>query len=413
MNLNDFYFLLSPDGERLLRDLAGAPITPQNHLRIATQLRRQIGPERAQALVETVLLRQMAAAKFSRADQMFFVRPALEQATAEEVARYRAGRFAALGATQVVDLGCGIGGDALALAVEAEVTGVDWDPLRLAMAQENLHVYELGERFHPLQADLLELTPLPTQAAFFDPSRRDDHGRRFFSLRQYQPPVSVIDRWRDLVPHIAVKISPAVDYAELPAEAEVEFISVKGEVREGVLWFGDLHSGVARRATLLPGAHTLTTTEKRSKRIAITAPGAYVYEPDKAVIRAHLVERLAHMLEATKIDPHIAYLTADTVRETPFARCFAVEAYFPFQLKRLRRYLRQRRIGRITIKKRGSPLDPDKLRHQLRLQGDEHRAIMLTHVMGKATVLICRALKEGSKSGYGRQIPPASQLCSR
>ena len=75
-------------------------------------------------------------------------------------------------------------------------------------------------------------------------------------------------------------------------------------------------------------------------------------------------------------------------QSTPFAKCFVLDDVFPFQLKKLRHYLRQRNVGKVTIKKRGSPLDPDALRHRLRLRGDEHRVIFLTHVLGEPMVLI-------------------------
>lgn len=392
MELADFYFLLTDQGARLLVETAATPITADNHLQLAQQLRQQVGPARAHAVIETVLLRQRAAAKFSRAAEMYFTRPALEQASAEVVARYRARRYAAAGVQTVADLGCSIGGDAIALAAQADVTGVEWDALRLAMAQENARVYGVSHHFHPLQADLLELAPLPVAAIFADPARRDESGRRFHSVYDYQPPLSFIQQWRATVPQAGVKISPAVDYAELPAEAEVEFISVAGEVREGVLWFGGLHSGVQRRATLLPGEQTLTSSQA-SDDIAVTRPQAYLYEPDGAVIRAHLVEQLASILGANKIDEDIAYLTAAAPIITPFARTFKIEDGFPFQLKRLRHYLRERQIGQVTIKKRGSPLDPDTLRQRLRLPGDGlHRVIFLTHVMGQATVLIGQAI---------------------
>ncbi|MCI0393653.1 MAG: SAM-dependent methyltransferase [Chloroflexi bacterium] len=391
MGLDEFYFLLSEEGQRGLDETAAAGLTSESHLPLAERLRREVGPEKAHAILETTLLRQLAAAKFSRAAQMYFTRPALEQASAEVISRYRAGRYAAAGLGRIADLGCGIGGDSLALAEQADVIGVDWDGLRLAMAQENVRVYGQATRFHPLQADLLELTPLPVQALFADPSRRDEAGRRFYSVHDYQPPLDFLDRWRLWVPYMGIKISPGVEYAELPAEAEVEFISVDGEVREGVLWFGELRSGAGRRATLLPGGHTLA--DEPVGHVAVTRPQAYLYEPDGAVIRAHLVEQLAGRLGATKIDEDIAYLTAGAPQETVFARCYALEDAFPFQLKRLRHYLQQRHVGQVTIKKRGSPLDPDELRQRLRLQGDEHRVIFLTHVQGEATVLIGRDYK--------------------
>lgn len=390
MELDDLHFLLSPEGARLLAETAVIPITPANHLQTAAHLRRQT--PQAQAVLETVLLRQLAAAKFSRAAEMFFVREALEQASSETVAAYRAQRFAAAGVNHVADLGCGIGGDSLALAAHAEVTGVDWDPVRVAMAQENVRVYGHGDRFHPLQADLLDLTPLPVDACFFDPARRDGQGKRLFAVEDYRPPLSFVQRWRTWVPETAVKISPGVDYAQLPPDAEVEFISLNGEVKDGVLWFGDLRRGAKRRATLLPGGHTFTDADL--VEVPITAPQHYLYEPDKAVIRAHLVEALAGQLGAAKIDPEIAYLTAPECRETPFARCYAVEDVLPFQLKGLRHYLRERNIGQVTIKKRGSPLEPDALRRQLRLQGDHACVLFLTWVGGETAVIIGQEIKK-------------------
>ena len=391
MTLDDLAFLLSPEGQRWLADLGETAVTPQTHLQIATWLRQKLPKNQAQAVLETIVLRQHAVVKFSKAEQMYFVRPALEQASAELVAQHRARRFANLGCQQIADLGCGIGGDALALAANAAVTGVDWEPVRLAMAQENVRIYGHGQRFHPLQADLHSLSPLrQMDALFFDPARRDEQGHRFFSLAQYQPPISLIDQWRAFVPETAVKISPGVDYAELPDAAEVEFISLNGEMKEGVLWYGRFHSGVQRRATLLPEGRTLTTADLPAEPIACTLPKAYLYEPDGAVIRAHLVQALADQLSANQIDESIAYLTADTAVYTPFARCFAIEAYFPFQLKQLRHYLRERHVGSVTIKKRGSPLEPDRLQRQLRLSGpkEKHRTLFLTHILGQPSVIV-------------------------
>ncbi|MEW5985745.1 MAG: class I SAM-dependent methyltransferase [Chloroflexota bacterium] len=389
MRLGDLRFLLSQVGRELLEQTAATPLTPDNHLPIAGRLRQQVGPTQAQAILETVLLRQLAVTKFGRAAEMFFTRPALEQASAEGVSHYRAGRFQAAGWQWIADLGCGIGGDSLALAAQAQVIGIELDEVRLRMAGENARVYGRGERFYPLCADLRQLAPLPIQALFFDPARRDEHGRRLYSVQHYRPPLTLLDAWREKTPNAAAKISPGVDYDELPPAAEVEFISVAGGVREAVLWFGDLRSAAQRRATLLPAGHTLTDQDERSA--AVARPQSYLYEPDGAVIRAHLVEQLAYQLEAARIDPQIAYLTAGHHQPTPFATVYAIEDAFPFQLKRLRTYLRQRNVGRVVVKKRGSPLDPDWLRHQLRLGGDEERVIFLTQVQGAATVLVGRA----------------------
>src|SRR5213078_4492491 len=63
----------------------------------------------------------------------------LEQATRLEVAARHAQRFVSAGIERVVDLGCGIGSDAMAFAsFEREVVGVDQDDLTAAVATVNL-----------------------------------------------------------------------------------------------------------------------------------------------------------------------------------------------------------------------------------------------------------------------------------
>ena len=67
---------------------------------------------------------------------MFFTDRALQQATDELLADYKARRFPAQRA--VIDLGCGIGGDLLAIAQRGPTLGVDNDPILALLAAANL-----------------------------------------------------------------------------------------------------------------------------------------------------------------------------------------------------------------------------------------------------------------------------------
>jgi hypothetical protein len=125
----------------------------------------------------------------------------------------------------------------------------------------------------------------------------------------------------------------------------------------------------------------------------VRQPGVYIYEPDPAVLRAGLVQALGARIDAWQIDADIAYLSSDRLVQTPFARAWTVEDWMPFSLKRLRAYLRQRNVGRVTVKKRGSPLQPEELIHKLRLEGEEERVLFLTHVQGRAAVIITESLR--------------------
>jgi len=55
-----------------------------------------------------------------------------------------------------------------------------------------------------------------------------------------------------------------------------------------------------------------------------------------------------------------------------------------------RRRLRALDIGHVVVKTRASPLDPQELERSLRLEGSGERILVLTRVLGRHSVLICR-----------------------
>jgi SAM-dependent methyltransferase len=387
MDLATFAELLAPAGQAALAAAGTLPTGDEHFLANLARLQKQHPAALAKAALETATLRARATGKFSRAAAMYFTRDGLEQSSGEAIASYRARRFAAAGTA--LDLGCGLGADSLALAAHCQVTGFDLDPLRLAMAAENVAAYGRGARARFVAGDFTQADLPPAGAFFFDPARREN-GRRKFSVRQYLPPLASVQAWLPAIPAGAAKISPGVDLDELAGyDAEIEFISERGELKECALWFGAFKTA-GRRATLLSAAavHTLLADPAAGPIAPPGPPLAYLYEPDPAVLRAGLVTTLAAHLGARQMDADIAYLTAADRRETPFARAFAIEAALPFQLKRLRAALRERQVGVITVKKRGSPLEPEALIQQLRLSGPEERIVFLTHVLGEPWALI-------------------------
>lgn len=388
VNLETFERLLTPAGQLAVAAVAERCPTDETFLADLTRLKKHYPAELAKAALETVLLRAKARAKFSRADRMYFTREALEQSSGETVSRYRAKRYT--GFERVADLACGIGGDSIGLAEEHPVAAVDVDPLRLAMAAANLEAYDLRQNATFLERDLT-LDPLPeAQAFFFDPGRREQ-GRRVFSVEDYRPPLSMIRRWWPHPPTLGVKISPGAKLDELVGyDCEVEFISERGELKEAALWFGALRRGKFR-ATLLPSGDTLEGERARTPPLPLGRPRSVLYEPDPAVIRAGLVEAVGARLNAVKLDEDIAYLTGESLVETPFARAYRIEESHPFQLKRLRERMRALNVGRVTVKKRGSPLEPQALIRQLKLTGSEEKTLVLTHVQGRPWVLIVKA----------------------
>ena len=391
MDCEAFAELLAPRGQQALQAAMFAGVQEKNLLPDLERLRKEYGNGLARAAVEMALLRTRAVSKFSRAHEMYFTRDALEQASGERISSHRAQRFADY--ASVGDFGCGIGGDLISLAARTNATGIERDAVRAAMAAENLRVCGVNGRASVQAADLAECSWPDVAALWCDPARREN-GRRIFSVRNYQPALPTVLEWQKQVPNLGVKLSPGVQRREIAGlPAEVEFISEGGRLKEAVLWFGALRTA-DMRATLLPGAHTLIAMPGAS--VATGPLLRYLYEPDPAVMRAGLVQTLAVMLDARKLDEDIAYLTSDALCPTVFARAYEVDDALPFSLKAIRARLRERGVGSVVVKKRGSPLDVDEFAKALRLSGspDVERTVFLTHVEGRAWAAIARPVNK-------------------
>lgn len=365
----------------------GDPLTAAARLRSAG-----IPAGLAAAALTQAELRRRAVRKFGpEAAGMFLTRPGLEQATRRVVADRRAARLRVAGVRTLADLGCGLGADALAAArAGIRVYGVEADPVTAAMATANAEAAGLAELVTVECGDATAFDVRRVAGVFCDPARRKaGTGRRIFDPNAYSPPWDFVTGLAERVPYTVVKVAPGLDHALIPAEAEAEWVSVDGDLVEAALWCGRL-AEAPRRATLIRGDVVHALTGSGDDEAPVGPVRRYLYDPDPAVVRAHLVAELAGELAATLADPSIAYLYAHNPASTPFGRCLEVTDVLPFSLKRLRALLRDRRVGRVEILKRGSALEPEKLRRDLKLAGDAAASLVLTRVAGAPTVLVCR-----------------------
>jgi SAM-dependent methyltransferase len=347
----------------------------------------------AAAALTQAALRRQARAKFGPdADRLWFTRTGLEQATRQPVARRRARRLAQAGMAHVADLGCGLGADAIEFArAGLRVSAVEADPLTAAFAAANAAVLGLADRLHVRHADATVLDLSTVDGVFCDPARRSTLGRRRFDPRAFSPPWSFVAGLPRLVPATVLKLAPGLDHALIPAGAEAEWVSVDGTVVEAALWCGPLAT-VPRRASVLRGGQVVDELTGTGDAKAPVAPvRAHVYDPDGAVVRAHLVAEFAQAVGGTLADRRIAYVFTDTPGPTPFGRGFEVLERLPYGLKRLRAAVRSRAIGDLEIKKRGLDVDPDRLRRELRPDGPNRATLILTRVEGAPTALLTRA----------------------
>jgi hypothetical protein len=118
--------------------------------------------------------------------------------------------------------------------------------------------------------------------------------------------------------------------------------------------------------------------------------GSYVFEPDPAVLAAGLAGTLAAEHGLAVAAPGIAYLVGERPLDDPALACFQVTDCMPFDLKRLRQWLRQRGIGRLEVKKRGVAEEPEQIRRRLHLRGDGAVVLLLAPLSKGVTAILAR-----------------------
>ncbi|MCW2798809.1 MAG: SAM-dependent methyltransferase [Aeromicrobium sp.] len=384
MDLATFEKLLSPAGQLLLAEVAERAGV-ESDLALGTRLRKTYASGLVAAAVTQNHLRGMAIAKFGEdAARMYFTHDALEQSTRQRVAKHRAQRMSSMGVESVVDLGCGIGGDLVALArAGLKARGVELDPVRAAIAGANLRA--LGLEGEVACADVREVAIGRGEVAFIDPARRDGRGRTF-STADLQPPWDWVRH--QLEGHAVAKVMPGLAHDAVPHGIEAEWVSDGGDLVEACLW-GAPFAGATRRATVLPSGAGLVAS---GEPIALADPGAYIYEPDDAVIRSGLVGEFAATIGGWLVDSRIAYVSADRADPTPLARGFRIIDDLPFREKPLKAALQVRRIGTLTVKKRGVDIVPEELIKRLKLKGPNPATVIMTRVRGEGRAFLVERL---------------------
>jgi hypothetical protein len=366
----------------------------ENSLAIQESFKGLFPKKIAEALGELRALRRRATYKFGEGLDMYFTRPLLEQASSESVAAYRAQRFADAGIKEVYDPCCGMGSDSIALSrAGLKVFASDKDEVAVHFAEVNSQVYR-AKSIEFSVGDVAEEIP-PEGALFLDPARRRG-SRRIMDPNDWSPvpeQIGEILKGRDAA---GLKLSPATDLDLLldlfPTPDEIELISLKGEAKETVFWYGKLASGVERRATVLPGEDTFTG---KLDALAETGEiGSYIYDPDPSLIRSGLMGSFAKSHNLHNLDPEIAYLSGDTEVDSPFLSGLKVLGSETLDPRKMRKLLRKLEVGALRIRKRGIAERPATLEQRFlpKSYGDRTVTLIATRIGDRHIGIIAEPL---------------------
>lgn len=398
--------LTTGEGWGLLQSLP--PYEESGALALQQRLRAAgFDPELVAAALNQARLRARAVEKFGEfARGMVLTSDGLEQATRLGVAAQHAQRYRAAGIHTVHDLGCGIGADAMAMAgLDLRVRAIDADELTAGIAAVNLRHWPDSSAQHGVVEEFTAPAGEGGRGvgAWLDPARRtpgvaDVTGRtrRIFNLSEISPSWTTVQEVARALPATGAKLSPAFPHAALPPGSEAQWTSWEGDVVECAVWWGPLVRTRGRTAALLraTGPAVVVTEADTDGDVPplqnLAELGGWLYEPDKAVLRAGLVGALTAATGGAELDAGVGYVGSSRSVDVPFARRYAVVEAMPFNVKALRGWLRDHGVDRLTIKKRGVSVDADLLRRQLRLppKGHQEATVVLTRVRSNQVALI-------------------------
>lgn len=373
---------------------------PADALADAGIVRKRHG-EYARAVHELIQARHKAQTKLPK--DMLMCHDSGQQATHWAIALVRAARLAAFApAATVMDVTSSIGTEGLAIrqwnanlshwlsqdfwpadagaapgAAEAGETDAhgsfdgrwingDLDPARAAMAWRN-------NGFPTVVADALTPVAPSAQVVIADPARRAG-GRRIVSPEDLLPPLSsLLGTYPDRA--VAIKCAPGLDFSDWSGLVSVA--SVDGGVKEACLYSPELADGITREAVVVRtrsgepfGADAVVAIDRISDapelragadEVPVAPAGRYLIDPDGAIVRAGLVRHFAAREGLWQLDPHIAYLTGDTIP----AGYSGFEVIGEFTRKQLPAAVREHGFSQLEILIRGVEENPDALRAQL------------------------------------------------
>ncbi|MEM9410483.1 MAG: class I SAM-dependent methyltransferase, partial [Planctomycetota bacterium] len=308
-SLQDYRWLVSKEANSALAQTQKKLESEKNQMaKVLTDLRHSWGQDRSRLVVEQCQLRHRARKKFVNADILFFEKDALEMATDDRIARYKAERMGQV--ARVADVCCCIGGDLMGLAAYGQfdqVSGFDRDEKMVLLANANCQALDQKPAAKLDHFEELDLHAF--DAVHIDPERRTSG--RSTSGDQFSPKLAGIFERSKECQNLSIKIAPATRWqTPFSIPYERQWIGHSRECKQQVVWTGQLakNPGCRTACRLDHDSHfeySFPDEQLHSMRPSIaTEIEQFIYEPHNVLLAANLENALAHERGLKKLAPN-------------------------------------------------------------------------------------------------------------
>ncbi len=370
---------------------------------------------------------------FAATDDWWYpVRLSCEQCSSELTARYKAQIVLGTWSNGTcLDLTGGYGVDTFFLSeLFAHTDYVEQNAELCRIAAHNFALAHKNISVHNTSAEAFLSSPLHGgieggfHLIFLDPARRDSHGGKVFRLADCTP--NVVELLPSLLTHldpdgrILLKLSPMLDITQAIKELsavstqhsgiiwDVYIVAVKNEVKEVLLMSRNTELSKYRDTDLsnyrdteptitaidLSKKEQAFTFTREEEREAIFLPhqgeleGAFLYEPNAAILKAGAYKLVAARFGLHKLDPNTHLYISDTLVEHFPGRVWRIKEA-PFQLSP-----KGARDMQANVLTRNYPLTPEQLKKKLHLRDGGTAYVIACRVAGKPTVFLAERVED-------------------
>ncbi|MHA2186259.1 MAG: hypothetical protein ACXAAI_14795 [Promethearchaeota archaeon] len=145
-------------------------------------------------------------------------------------------------------------------------------------------------------------------------------------------------------------------------------------------------------ATKLPEKITWVQKSERYD-VPVSKPKKYIYEPDPAFIKAHLISDLAEEFKLYQLNKKIAYLTNDDFISTPILKSYQVLTYCKLDYLLINKTIQELSLGKLDYKARGVSIDLKNVHKSVKGKGKKKGLIIFTKVLDNPSAIICKYTK--------------------
>ncbi|MCX6152087.1 MAG: hypothetical protein NTX22_16295 [Ignavibacteriales bacterium] len=326
---------------------------------------------------------------------------ALEQASSEATAVYKS---SLVSGKRIIDLTGGLGVDSIFFSKNFyEVFYCEDSEILCEIFKKNLIALNIKNVKADCRDGIAAISGFPNEYfdwIYIDPSRRDGQ-KRSVGLEHCRP--NILIHLKELFyksENLLVKTSPAIDFIkmkrQLPHLKEFIVVSLNGECKEILLNLNrnSQSAEVKIKAVLLTDENQKEfvryENDNYARQIAAKVL-TYFYEPDAAIIKARLTEKLAEQFSLFFINDSIDYLTSATNVVNFPGRIFEVVSVFIYNKKKLSTYLKVRSINKANIARRDFPDSPETIRKNFHLKDGGDDYLFFTKNQSKDFIVIhCR-----------------------